>query len=129
MTAKDEDLAREHLERFDKWLSREWKRGSQLGKVGLGILLLGMAGPFLLGIAAVLAVWIWILPLASNFTEKLSAFGVLFTLLTAISVKIANQAEKILGIAFLSRPRKRATKDSDPVGSEEQYRAGFSFLK
>jgi len=112
MTSREEDAAQENIERFDGWLSREWKRGNQLGKAGVIILLLGMASPFLLGVVAVLAIWIWILPLASNFTERLSAFGVLFALLTAISVKIANQAEKIVGVAYLSRPRKHIPKES-----------------
>ena len=103
-----EDEAREHLLRFDKWLEREWRNGDQLGRVGIVILLLGMAGPFLLAVIATIAVWIWIVPIASDFSEKLAAFGVLFSLLTALSVKIAGQAEKIMGILYVKRPKRKS---------------------
>lgn len=104
-----EDEVREYLQGFLKW----FEGGGAARKAGLATLLLGMASPFLLGLAAVIIVIVWILPLAVTFTERLAVFGVLFSLLTALSFQLARASERtIFGLYVLRRRRKK--KASEP---------------
>lgn len=99
-----EDEVREYLRDFLKW----FEGGGAARKVGLGTLVLGMAAPFFLGLAAVIIVVVWILPVAVTFTERLAVFGVLFSLLTALSFQLARTSERtIFGLHVLRRKRKK----------------------
>jgi len=67
-----------------------------------------MASPFILGVIAVVIVWFWIWGFASSVTEKLLVFGVLFSLLTALSFKIGSSSSQMLFGAYLTRKKKRS---------------------
>lgn len=104
-----EDELRDYLEGFMKWFTG----GGTGRKVELTTLFLGMASPFILGVVAVIIVVVWILPLAVTFTDRLAVFGVLFSLLTALSFQLARTSERtIFGLYVLRRRRKR--KSSEP---------------
>lgn len=111
MGSKDsepEDEIREHLDSFLKW----FEGGGAARKLELTTLILGMATPFLLGVVAVIVVLVWIVPVAATFTERLAVFGVLFSLLTALSIQVARVSERIVfGLYVLRRRRKKKSPE------------------
>lgn len=103
----DEDEAANRIKSFEKWLDDAWGKSGWLGKLFIVTLLLGIGSPFILGVVEVLVVWYWILPIAATTTEKILAFGVLFSLLTALSLKVSGFANQILVNAYITRKRRQ----------------------
>ena len=106
-----EDQVREYVNSFLKWFGR----GGKSRQVGMMLLVLGMSAPFILGVTAILVVWLWVAPAASTFTERLAVFGVLFGLLTAIAVQIAGFSQRLVFGLYMMR-RRRKSKEKTPEG-------------
>ena len=106
-----EDQIREYVNSFLKWFGK----GGKSRQAGMMLLVLGMSAPFILGVTAILVVALWVAPAASTFTEKLALFGVLFGLLTAITVQIASFSQRLVFGLYMIR-RKRKTKEKTPEG-------------
>ena len=103
-----EDAVREYLDGFLKWFGG----GGFSRHVGMTMLILGMSAPFILGVSAIIVVWFWVAPAASNFTERLAVFGVLFGLLTAIGLQVASVSQRmVFGLYLLRRRRKRKASE------------------
>jgi hypothetical protein len=92
-----------YLETFTKWFNRAWKKSGAFGKSLMLALILGMALPFIVGIVAIVIVYSWVVPVAVTFTDRAIVFGVLFSLLTAIAVKVGETAWKMIYGAYLTR--------------------------
>ena len=105
-----EEEAREYLNTFSKWFGK----GGFARRVGMTILTIGMVAPFLLGVTAILVVWIWVAPAATTFTERLAVFGVLFGLLTAVAIQIANFSHRMIFAMFFMRRRRRPKTPEEP---------------
>ncbi len=98
-----EDQTKEYLDMFLKWFGG----GGFSRHVGMTILVLGMSAPFILGVIAIFVVWLWVAPAATNFTDRLAVFGVLFGLLTAIALQVASVSQRmVLGLYLIRRRRK-----------------------
>jgi len=106
-----EDQVREYVNSFLKWFGR----GGKSRQVGMMLLVLGMSAPFILGVTAILVVWLWVALAASTFTERLAVFGVLFGLLTAIAVQIAGFSQRLVFGLYMMR-RRRKSKEKTPEG-------------
>ena len=107
--SEPEDEIREGLRSFLRW----FEGGGTARKLELTTLILGMATPFLLGIVAVIVVIVWILPVAIAFSERLAVFGILFSLLTALSIQVARVSERIVfGLYVLRRRRKKKSSET-----------------
>src|SRR5437867_9824118 len=103
-----EDAAREYLDGFLKWFGG----GGFSRHIGMTLLILGMSAPFILGVTAILVVWLWVAPAAITFTERLALFGVLFGLLTAIAVQVASVSQRmVFGLYLIRRRRKRKVSE------------------
>jgi hypothetical protein len=114
--ADAEDEFREYLQGFLKW----FKGGGTARHVGITALAIGMAAPFLLGLTMIVVVVVWILPVANAFTDRLAVFGVLFTLLTALSLQLARGSERMMfGLYILRRRRKQKPTDLSPEESRK----------
>src|SRR5712692_10554702 len=107
-----EDDAREYLRSFVKWFGG----GSRSRKLAMVLLATGMSAPFILGLTAIFVVLLWIAPVALDFTERLAVFGVLFSLLTAISLQVASVSQRmVFGLFFMRRKRKPKTPETDYI--------------
>lgn len=107
-----EDDVRDYLRDFLKWFGG----GSRARRVGIGILLIGMSAPFILGLIAIVIVLIWIAPAAGSYIERLEVFGVLFSLLTAISFQIASVSQRMMfGLYVMRRKRKPKSPETDYI--------------
>jgi len=104
---EEEDKAADRIQSFTKWLDDAWAKSSKLGKLIIVILFVSIASPFILGVFAVVIVWYWILPYTITVTDKILAFGFLFSLLTALSLKVGSSANSILFQTYLTRKKKR----------------------
>ncbi len=93
----------EHLETFTKWLKRAWKKSGTLGKLFILAMFIGMTLPFIIGTLAIVIVYWWVVPIATSLTDRVLVFGVLFSLLTAIAIKVGETANQILYGAYLTR--------------------------
>ncbi len=69
-----------------------------------------MASPFIVGTLAIVIVWLWVVPIAVTLTDRTIVFGVLFSLLTAIALKVEETARQILYGAYLTRRMRNPEK-------------------
>jgi hypothetical protein len=100
----------EFLETWTKWLSRAWKKSGTSGKFFILAMFVGMASPFIIGTFAIVIVWWWVVPIAITLTDRTIVFGVLFSLLTAIALKVGETARQILYGAYLTRRMRNPEK-------------------
>src|SRR5207247_1902157 len=71
---EEEDRAADRIRSFTRWLDDAWEKNGRLGKLMILFLLVGIASPFILGVMAVVIVWVWIVPYAATVTDKVLAF-------------------------------------------------------
>jgi hypothetical protein len=64
-----------------------------------------------LGLIAIVVVRFWIVPYTVTVTDKIFAFGFLFSLLTALTLKVGSSANWFLTQAYLTRRKRRAKSD------------------
>lgn len=107
---ENEDEAADRIQSFTKWLDSVWERNGALGRFFILMLFVAIASPFIIGVLSVIIVWFWIVPFTITVTDKVIAFGVLFSLLTALSLKIGSFANQMLLSSYLTR-RKRRSKN------------------
>ncbi len=105
---ENEDEAADRIQSFTKWLDSVWEKNGKLGRFFILTLLIAIASPFIVAVISVIIVWVWIVPFASTVTEKVFAFGVLFSLLTALSLKVGGFANQMLQNAYLTRKKRRS---------------------
>jgi hypothetical protein len=107
---ESEDETADRIQSFTKWLDSTWEKNGALGRFFILILFVGIASPFIIGVLSVIIVWFWIVPFAITVTDKVFAFGVLFSLLTVLSLKVGGFANQMLLSSYLTR-RKRRSKN------------------
>ena len=100
----------EFLQTWTRWLTRAYKKSGKAGKIFILALFVGMASPFIVGTLAIVIVWLWVVPIAVTLTDRTIVFGVLFSLLTAIALKVGETARQILYGAYLTRRMRNPEK-------------------
>jgi len=105
---ESEDEATDQIQSFTKWLDSIWEKNSKLGKLFILTIFVAIASPFIVAVISVIIVWFWIVPYATTVTDKVFAFGVLFSLLTALSLKIGSFANQMLISSYLTRKQRRS---------------------
>ncbi len=105
---ESEDEAADRIQSFTKWLDTVWEKNGKLGKFFILLLFVAIASPFIVAVLSVIIVWFWIVPYAITVTDKVFAFGVLFSLLTALSLKVGSFANQMILSSYLTRRKRRS---------------------
>lgn len=101
-----DEQARVQATEFQRFLSRVWESGAG-GKIGLTLLYLAFALPFIFNVIILFVVGVWIWPFASGVTERLAVLGFLVIVLNAVAYQMQGAANNVVTVMFLARRRRR----------------------